>query len=135
MDAGLSHQYSLQQIPQPYQHYLASPRMHHFPRNTSSTQVVSTKVCVCVCVRERQVGVKEHDYLIMGKMSERPRGVFYQQTLSKSSFTEIQVYNRLLIEQSNVQQWQENKLRGAHPLLGDTRWDYRSLLFLSCLLC
>lgn len=90
---------------------------------------------MCVCVRERQVGVKEHDHLIMGKMSERPRSVFYQQTLSKSSFTEIQVYNRLLIEQSNVQQWQENKLGGVHPLLGDTRWDYRSLLFLSCLLC
>ncbi|XP_072518246.1 E3 ubiquitin-protein ligase ARK2C isoform X2 [Salminus brasiliensis] len=39
VDAGLSHQYPLQQIPQPYQHYLASPRMHHFPRNNSSTQV------------------------------------------------------------------------------------------------
>ncbi|XP_036444316.1 E3 ubiquitin-protein ligase RNF165 isoform X3 [Colossoma macropomum] len=44
VDAGLSHQYQLQQIPQPYQHYLASPRMHHFPRNTSSTQVVVHEV-------------------------------------------------------------------------------------------
>ncbi|XP_063746190.1 E3 ubiquitin-protein ligase ARK2C isoform X2 [Eleginops maclovinus] len=33
-------QYQLQQLPQHYQHYLASPRMHHFPRNTSSAQVV-----------------------------------------------------------------------------------------------
>ncbi|CAB1318864.1 unnamed protein product, partial [Coregonus sp. 'balchen'] len=42
VDAGLSHhQYQLQQLPQHYQHYLAaSPRMHHFPRNTSSAQVV-----------------------------------------------------------------------------------------------
>ncbi|XP_060791653.1 E3 ubiquitin-protein ligase ARK2C isoform X2 [Neoarius graeffei] len=44
VDAGLSHQYSLQQIPQPYQHYLASPRMHHFPRTTSTTQVVVHEV-------------------------------------------------------------------------------------------
>lgn len=42
VDAGLPHhQYQLQQLPQHYQHYLASPRMHHFPRNTSSAQVVS----------------------------------------------------------------------------------------------
>ncbi|XP_037121618.1 E3 ubiquitin-protein ligase RNF165 isoform X2 [Syngnathus acus] len=41
VDAGLPHhQYHLQQLPQHYQHYLASPRMHHFPRNTSSAQVV-----------------------------------------------------------------------------------------------
>ncbi|XP_031716212.1 E3 ubiquitin-protein ligase RNF165 isoform X4 [Anarrhichthys ocellatus] len=41
VDAGLPHhQYQLQQLPQHYQHYLASPRMHHFPRNTSSAQVV-----------------------------------------------------------------------------------------------
>ncbi|CAB1332387.1 unnamed protein product, partial [Coregonus sp. 'balchen'] len=42
VDAGLSHhQYQLQQLPQHYQHYLASsPRMHHFPRNTTSAQVV-----------------------------------------------------------------------------------------------
>ncbi|KAL4660899.1 RING finger protein 165-like [Arapaima gigas] len=41
VDAGLPHpQYHLRQLPQHYQHYLASPRMHHFPRNTSSTQVV-----------------------------------------------------------------------------------------------
>ncbi len=52
VDAGVPHQYPLQQIPQPYQHYLASPRMHHLPRNTSSTQVVSVCVCVrlCMCV-------------------------------------------------------------------------------------
>ncbi|XP_018592142.2 E3 ubiquitin-protein ligase RNF165 isoform X1 [Scleropages formosus] len=41
VDAGLSHhQYQVQQLPQHYQHYLASPRMHHFPRNNSSAQVV-----------------------------------------------------------------------------------------------
>ncbi|XP_010790212.1 RING finger protein 165-like, partial [Notothenia coriiceps] len=41
VDAGLPPpQYQLQQLPQHYQHYLASPRMHHFPRNTSSAQVV-----------------------------------------------------------------------------------------------
>ncbi|XP_022417506.1 E3 ubiquitin-protein ligase RNF165 isoform X3 [Delphinapterus leucas] len=27
-------------MPQHYQHYLATPRMHHFPRNSSSTQMV-----------------------------------------------------------------------------------------------
>ncbi|XP_046900873.1 E3 ubiquitin-protein ligase RNF165-like isoform X2 [Hypomesus transpacificus] len=41
VDAGLSHhQYQLQQLPQHYQHYLASPRMHHFPRNNSAQVVV-----------------------------------------------------------------------------------------------
>nr|XP_023678719.1 E3 ubiquitin-protein ligase RNF165 isoform X1 [Paramormyrops kingsleyae] len=41
VDAGLPHhQYQVQQLPQHYQHYLASPRMHHFPRNNSSAQVV-----------------------------------------------------------------------------------------------
>ncbi|KAI1900277.1 hypothetical protein AGOR_G00048330 [Albula goreensis] len=41
VDASLSHhQYHLRQLPQHYHHYLASPRMHHFPRNTSSAQVV-----------------------------------------------------------------------------------------------
>ncbi|KAK5611192.1 hypothetical protein CRENBAI_020452 [Crenichthys baileyi] len=40
VDAGLPHQYQLQQLPQHYQHYLTSPRLHHFPRNTSSAQVV-----------------------------------------------------------------------------------------------
>ncbi|KAM9735195.1 LOW QUALITY PROTEIN: E3 ubiquitin-protein ligase ARK2C-like [Menidia menidia] len=40
VDAGLPPQFQLQQLPQHYQHYLASPRMHHFPRNTSSAQVV-----------------------------------------------------------------------------------------------
>ncbi|RVE65975.1 hypothetical protein OJAV_G00121870 [Oryzias javanicus] len=40
VDAGLSHQYQLQQLPQHYQHYLVSPRMHHFPRNSSSSQLV-----------------------------------------------------------------------------------------------
>lgn len=46
VDAGLPHhQYQLQQLPQHYQHYLASPRMHHFPRNTSSAQVVCGQSC------------------------------------------------------------------------------------------
>ncbi|XP_036383872.1 E3 ubiquitin-protein ligase RNF165-like isoform X2 [Megalops cyprinoides] len=41
VDAGLPHhQYHLRQLPQHYQHYLASPRMHHFPRTTSPAQVV-----------------------------------------------------------------------------------------------
>ncbi|XP_039606554.1 E3 ubiquitin-protein ligase RNF165 isoform X1 [Polypterus senegalus] len=41
VDAGLSHsQYQVRQLPQHYQHYLATPRMHHFPRNASSAQVV-----------------------------------------------------------------------------------------------
>ncbi|XP_059894338.1 E3 ubiquitin-protein ligase ARK2C-like [Gadus macrocephalus] len=42
VDAGLSahHQYQLQQLPQHYQHYLATPRMHHFTRNSTSAQVV-----------------------------------------------------------------------------------------------
>ena len=35
------HQYHLHPLPQHYQHYLTSPRMHHFPRNNASTQVVS----------------------------------------------------------------------------------------------
>uniref|UniRef100_A0A8C2KJ22 RING-type E3 ubiquitin transferase n=1 Tax=Cyprinus carpio TaxID=7962 RepID=A0A8C2KJ22_CYPCA len=39
VEAGVPHQYPLQQIPQPYQHYLASPRMHHLPRNTSQVVV------------------------------------------------------------------------------------------------
>lgn len=42
MDAGLPpHQYHIHPLPQHYQHYLTSPRMHHFPRNNASTQVVS----------------------------------------------------------------------------------------------
>ncbi|XP_033844869.1 E3 ubiquitin-protein ligase RNF165-like [Periophthalmus magnuspinnatus] len=41
VDAGTPHhQYPLQQMPQHYQHYLATPRLHHYPRNTSSAQVV-----------------------------------------------------------------------------------------------
>ncbi|XP_040434488.1 E3 ubiquitin-protein ligase RNF165-like isoform X2 [Falco naumanni] len=41
VDAGLTHtQFQVQPVPQPYQHYLATPRMHHFPRSTSSTQIV-----------------------------------------------------------------------------------------------
>ncbi|XP_030624524.1 E3 ubiquitin-protein ligase RNF165 isoform X2 [Chanos chanos] len=41
VDTGLAHpQYHVPQLPQHYQHYLASPRMHHFPRNASSAQVV-----------------------------------------------------------------------------------------------
>ncbi|MGH0148595.1 UNVERIFIED_CONTAM: hypothetical protein FKN15_013190 [Acipenser sinensis] len=40
VDAGLSHpQYQVRQLPQHYQHYLATPRMHHFPRNASSAHV------------------------------------------------------------------------------------------------
>lgn len=42
VDAGLPpHQYHIHPLPQHYQHYLTSPRMHHFPRNNASTQVVS----------------------------------------------------------------------------------------------
>lgn len=42
VDAGLSPaQFQVRPIPQHYQHYLATPRMHHFPRNSSSTQMVS----------------------------------------------------------------------------------------------
>lgn len=42
VDAGLTHaQFQVRPVPQPYQHYLATPRMHHFPRSTSSTQMVS----------------------------------------------------------------------------------------------
>ncbi|XP_011479870.2 LOW QUALITY PROTEIN: E3 ubiquitin-protein ligase ARK2C [Oryzias latipes] len=40
VDAGLPHQYQFQQLPQHYQHYLVSPRMHHFPRNSASAQLV-----------------------------------------------------------------------------------------------
>ncbi|XP_078530886.1 E3 ubiquitin-protein ligase ARK2C isoform X1 [Lissotriton helveticus] len=41
VDAGLTHaQFQVRPVPQHYQHYLATPRMHHFPRNTSSAQVV-----------------------------------------------------------------------------------------------
>ncbi|KAM3842455.1 E3 ubiquitin-protein ligase ARK2C isoform 1-T1 [Diretmus argenteus] len=41
VDAGLPHhQYQLQQLPQHYQHYLTSPRMHHFPRTASSAQLI-----------------------------------------------------------------------------------------------
>ncbi|XP_031426947.1 E3 ubiquitin-protein ligase RNF165 isoform X1 [Clupea harengus] len=41
VDTSLSaHQYHIPPLPQPYQHYLTSPRLHHFPRNTSSAQVV-----------------------------------------------------------------------------------------------
>ncbi|XP_044287540.1 E3 ubiquitin-protein ligase RNF165 isoform X1 [Varanus komodoensis] len=41
VDAGLTHnQFQVRPVPQHYQHYLASQRMHHFPRNTSSTQMV-----------------------------------------------------------------------------------------------
>ncbi|XP_028852692.1 E3 ubiquitin-protein ligase RNF165 isoform X2 [Denticeps clupeoides] len=36
----LHHQYHIPPLPQPYQHYLTSPRLHHFPRNASSAQVV-----------------------------------------------------------------------------------------------
>uniref|UniRef100_A0A8C7QSW3 Ring finger protein 165b n=1 Tax=Oncorhynchus mykiss TaxID=8022 RepID=A0A8C7QSW3_ONCMY len=41
VDAGLPpHQYHIRPLPQHFQHYLTSPRMHHFPRNSTSTQVV-----------------------------------------------------------------------------------------------
>ncbi|XP_050800718.1 E3 ubiquitin-protein ligase RNF165 [Gopherus flavomarginatus] len=41
VDAGLTHaQFQVRPVPQHYQHYLATSRMHHFPRNTSSTQMV-----------------------------------------------------------------------------------------------
>ncbi|XP_040399185.1 E3 ubiquitin-protein ligase RNF165-like isoform X2 [Cygnus olor] len=41
VDAGLTHaQFQVRPVPQPYQHYLATPRMQHFPRSTSSTQMV-----------------------------------------------------------------------------------------------
>ncbi|KAK3565261.1 hypothetical protein QTP86_001676 [Hemibagrus guttatus] len=41
VDPGLPHShYHVPQLPQHYQHYLASPRLHHFPRNASSAQVV-----------------------------------------------------------------------------------------------
>ncbi|XP_054981312.1 E3 ubiquitin-protein ligase RNF165 isoform X2 [Sorex araneus] len=41
VDAGLSPaQFQVRPLPQHYQHYLATPRMHHFPRNSSSTQMV-----------------------------------------------------------------------------------------------
>uniref|UniRef100_F7CLA4 RING-type E3 ubiquitin transferase n=1 Tax=Ornithorhynchus anatinus TaxID=9258 RepID=F7CLA4_ORNAN len=41
VDAGLSAaQFQVRTVPQHYQHYLATPRMHHFPRNSSSTQMV-----------------------------------------------------------------------------------------------
>lgn len=42
VDTSLSPaQFQVRPIPQHYQHYLATPRMHHFPRNSSSTQMVS----------------------------------------------------------------------------------------------
>ncbi|XP_064296016.1 E3 ubiquitin-protein ligase ARK2C-like [Phalacrocorax carbo] len=38
---GLTHaQFQVWPVPRPYQHYLATPWMHHFPRSTSSTQMV-----------------------------------------------------------------------------------------------
>ncbi|KAB0378736.1 hypothetical protein FD755_010314 [Muntiacus reevesi] len=41
VDAGLSSaQFQVRPVPQHYQHYLATLRMHHFPRNSSSTQMV-----------------------------------------------------------------------------------------------
>jgi hypothetical protein len=44
VDTGLSPaQFQVRPIPQHYQHYLATPRMHHFPRNSSSTQMVSRR--------------------------------------------------------------------------------------------
>ncbi|XP_071988969.1 E3 ubiquitin-protein ligase ARK2C isoform X1 [Engystomops pustulosus] len=41
VDAGLTHpQFQVRPVPQHYQHYLTSPRLHHFPRTTSLTQMV-----------------------------------------------------------------------------------------------
>ncbi|XP_053557051.1 E3 ubiquitin-protein ligase RNF165 isoform X2 [Bombina bombina] len=41
VDAGLTHaQFQVRPVPQHYQHYIATPRLHHFPRNTSSAQMV-----------------------------------------------------------------------------------------------
>uniref|UniRef100_H3AFK7 RING-type E3 ubiquitin transferase n=1 Tax=Latimeria chalumnae TaxID=7897 RepID=H3AFK7_LATCH len=41
VDPGLSHpQYQVRPLPQHYQHYLAAPRVHPFPRNASSAQMV-----------------------------------------------------------------------------------------------
>ncbi|XP_061469722.1 E3 ubiquitin-protein ligase ARK2C isoform X4 [Rhineura floridana] len=41
VDAGLApNQFQVRPVPPHYQHYLATQRMHHFPRNTSSTQMV-----------------------------------------------------------------------------------------------
>ncbi|XP_030048768.1 E3 ubiquitin-protein ligase ARK2C [Microcaecilia unicolor] len=41
VDAGLTHaQFQVRPMPPHYQHYLATPRMHHFARNTSSAQMV-----------------------------------------------------------------------------------------------
>lgn len=43
VDTGLPpHQYHVRPLPQHFQHYLTSPRMHHFPRNSTTTQVVRT---------------------------------------------------------------------------------------------
>ncbi|MEQ2205490.1 hypothetical protein XENOCAPTIV_000502 [Xenoophorus captivus] len=45
VDAGLPpHQYHIHPLPQHYQHYLTSPRMHHFPRNNASTQVLEDRL-------------------------------------------------------------------------------------------
>ncbi|KGL77493.1 RING finger protein 165, partial [Tinamus guttatus] len=41
VDTGLAHaRFQVRPVPQPYQHYLATPRIHHFPRSTSSAQMV-----------------------------------------------------------------------------------------------
>ncbi|KAI2661944.1 E3 ubiquitin-protein ligase RNF165 [Labeo rohita] len=49
VDPGLP-QYHVSPLTQHYQHYLTSPRLHHFPRNTTSAQVVSLRICVYACV-------------------------------------------------------------------------------------
>jgi len=52
-------QYHIHPLPQHYQHYLTSPRMHHFPRNNASTQVVSlfclSTISLWVSVNFRQL--------------------------------------------------------------------------------
>ncbi|XP_040192286.1 E3 ubiquitin-protein ligase RNF165 isoform X1 [Rana temporaria] len=41
VDASLQHaQFQVRPVPQHYQHYLTNPRLQHFPRNTSLTQMV-----------------------------------------------------------------------------------------------
>ncbi|XP_043937930.1 E3 ubiquitin-protein ligase RNF165 isoform X2 [Protopterus annectens] len=41
VDAGMNHtQFQVRPVPQQYQHYLAVPRVHQFPRNASSAQMV-----------------------------------------------------------------------------------------------
>ena len=66
VDAGLPpHQYHIHPLPQHYQHYLTSPRMHHFPRNNASTQVVSP-LCLCIINHVRLDELLEIHHLLCG---------------------------------------------------------------------